>query len=230
MNFARWSGILWSMAIANKQHYSDVIMSVIAFQITGDSMVNRLFRRRSTKTSKLRVTGLCERNSPMTGGFPAQRARNVENVSILWRHHESGKDCFLMQHNWNISYETWENSCLSLVCKVSGGGAKHRGTLSRNLFPFHLFSFVVINTVRINCTYIEYILHTIRLFMDPLCYCCIPIWNMSMAETIRMMTSSNGNIFRATGPFVRGIHRSRWIPHTKASDTELWCLLWSASE
>ena len=31
-------------------------------------------------------------------------------------------------------------------------------------------------------------------------------------------------------PFVRGIHRSRWIPHTKASDVELWCFLWSASE
>ena len=29
--------------------------------------------------------------------------------------------------------------------------------------------------------------------------------------------------------FVRGIHRSRWIPHTKASDAELWCFLWSAS-
>ena len=24
-------------------------------------------------------------------------------------------------------------------------------------------------------------------------------------------------------PFVWGIHRSRWIPHTKASDAELWC-------
>ena len=31
-------------------------------------------------------------------------------------------------------------------------------------------------------------------------------------------------------PFVRGIHRSRWIPHTKASDAELWCFLWSAPE
>ena len=29
-------------------------------------------------------------------------------------------------------------------------------------------------------------------------------------------------------PFVRGIHRSRWTPHTKASDAELWCFLWSA--
>ena len=31
-------------------------------------------------------------------------------------------------------------------------------------------------------------------------------------------------------PFVWGIHRSRWIPHTKASDAELWCFLWSAPE
>ena len=31
-------------------------------------------------------------------------------------------------------------------------------------------------------------------------------------------------------PFVREIHRSRWISRTKASDAELWCLLWSASE
>ena len=31
-------------------------------------------------------------------------------------------------------------------------------------------------------------------------------------------------------PFVRGIHRSRWIPRTKASDTELWCFLSSTPE
>ena len=36
--------------------------------------------------------------------------------------------------------------------------------------------------------------------------------------------------FPRNRPFVRGIHRSRWTPHTKASDAELWCLLWSASE
>ena len=32
-----------------------------------DCLLNRLFRRRSKKTSKLRVTGLCEGNSPGTG-------------------------------------------------------------------------------------------------------------------------------------------------------------------
>ena len=45
-------------------------------------------RRRSKKTSKLRVTGLCEGNSPVTGDFPAQMAGYAENVSIWWRHHE----------------------------------------------------------------------------------------------------------------------------------------------
>ena len=39
------------------------------------------------KISKLRVTGLCEGNSPVTGEFPAQRASNAENVSIWWSHH-----------------------------------------------------------------------------------------------------------------------------------------------
>ena len=39
-------------------------------------------RSRSKKTSKLRITGLCEGKSPVTGEFPAQRASNAEKVSI----------------------------------------------------------------------------------------------------------------------------------------------------
>ena len=52
-----------------------------------DCFLNRLFRRRSKKTSKLRATGLCVGNSPGTGEFPAQMASNAENVSIWCRHH-----------------------------------------------------------------------------------------------------------------------------------------------
>ena len=33
-------------------------------------LLNRLFRHRSRKTSKFRVTGLCAGNSPVTGEFP----------------------------------------------------------------------------------------------------------------------------------------------------------------
>ena len=51
-----------------------------------DCLLNRLLRCRSNKISKLRVTGLCEENFPMTGEFPAQRASNTENVCIWGRH------------------------------------------------------------------------------------------------------------------------------------------------
>ena len=52
-----------------------------------DCLLNLLFKRKSKKTSKLRVTGLCVGNSPVTGEFPAQMTSNAENVSIWWRHH-----------------------------------------------------------------------------------------------------------------------------------------------
>ena len=52
-----------------------------------DCLLNRLFRRRSQKPSKLRVTGLCAGKSPGTGEFPEQMASDAENVSIWWRHH-----------------------------------------------------------------------------------------------------------------------------------------------
>ena len=51
---------------------------------------------------KLRVTGLCEGNSPVTGEFPSQRASNAENVSIWWRLHGHGAidqtPCDLVTH------------------------------------------------------------------------------------------------------------------------------------
>ena len=66
-------------------------------------LLNRLFRRRSKKTSKLRVTSLCAGHLTVTGEFPAQMASNEENVSIWWRHHVvlwdiavDLKDCFFV--------------------------------------------------------------------------------------------------------------------------------------
>ena len=66
---------------------SDVIMGAMVSHQRLDCILNRLFRCRSKKIPKLRVTGLCEGNSPVTGEFPAQRVSNAENVSIWWRHH-----------------------------------------------------------------------------------------------------------------------------------------------
>ena len=45
-----------------------------------------------------------------------------------------------------------------------------------------------------------------------------------------MMMSSNGNIFRVTGPWWRESTGHRGIPPTEAADAELWCFPWCAPE
>ena len=52
-------------------HYNDVIMSTMTSQITSFAIVYSTvyLMRISKKTSTPRVTGLCEGNSPLTGGF-----------------------------------------------------------------------------------------------------------------------------------------------------------------
>ena len=64
-----------------------------------DCLLNRLFRPRSQKSSKFRVTGLCEGNSPVTGEFLAQRASNAANASIWWRYRENYHNCSYRRNN-----------------------------------------------------------------------------------------------------------------------------------
>ena len=60
---------------------------------------------------------------------------------------------------------------------------------------------------------------------------CAGIYSSLQASYVSfMMTSSNGNICRVTGHLCGEFTGPRWIPHTKASDAELWCFLSSASE
>ena len=62
-------------------HYRDVIMSAMAFQISGISMVC------STVYSGADQRKHQSSASLVTGEFPSQRANNAENISIWWRHH-----------------------------------------------------------------------------------------------------------------------------------------------
>ena len=80
-----------------------------------DCLLNHLFRRRSKKTSKLRVTGLCVGNSPGTSEFPAQMASNVENVSIWWRHHDTCK----LIINWYLAIPISMAKCKTAVNSVN---------------------------------------------------------------------------------------------------------------
>ena len=53
--------------------------------------------------------------------------------------------------------------------------------------------------------------------------CQSPIWHGIADHHVNaMMTSSNGNILRVTGPLWGEFTGRRWIPLTKASDAELW--------
>ena len=77
-----------------------------------DCLLNSLFKRRSKKTSKLRVTGLCKGNSSVTGEFPSHRASNAKNISIWWRNLVSNKDItsynaterFILSKQWYVIY------------------------------------------------------------------------------------------------------------------------------
>ena len=70
----------------NEELAGTITITSMASQIA--SLMIVYSRHRSKNTSKFHVTGLCERNSPVTDEFPTQRASNEENVSIWWRHHD----------------------------------------------------------------------------------------------------------------------------------------------
>ena len=94
-----------------------------------------LFRRRSKKTSKLRVTGFCVGNSPGTGELPAQRASNADFIINQWW--RNSFDITILANKqlwsnmwipmsrsfsakayaaayWRIKKMWWRNSCVSL--------------------------------------------------------------------------------------------------------------------
>ena len=65
---------------------------------------SRWFGRRSQKTSKLRLPGLCAGNSSGPGEFSVQMASNAENASIWWRHHAMSSENQWIILSSNSSY------------------------------------------------------------------------------------------------------------------------------
>ena len=57
------------------------------------------------------------------------------------------------------------------------------------------------------------------------------VYMQKFSDSVRlMMTSSNDVIIHVTGHLCEEFTSHRRIPRTKASDTELWCFLWSVPE
>ena len=104
-------------------------------------LLTRLFGSRSKKISKLRVTGLCAGNSPLTGEFPAQMASNAENVYIWWRHNGNGYaiDCQLDELPICMIYLSMWSLRATWYCDFvrPPGSACQRGFRSVASNPYH---------------------------------------------------------------------------------------------
>ena len=122
-----------------KMYYNDVMINAMASQITSLTIVysTAYSRRRSKKTSKLRVTGLCERNSPVTGEFPAQRAMFQFDDVIMYQQEweiQSGFEKIGCLHNTYLGNLN-QNSIL-----VQSIGLQQNDILSTCGFPESLIS------------------------------------------------------------------------------------------
>ena len=72
---------------------------------TQNCLLKRLFRCRSKKTSKLRITGLCEGNSPVTSEFPAKKPEMQKNFPF---------DDVIMMY----VIQAWPSLCLMVLVLV----------------------------------------------------------------------------------------------------------------
>ena len=116
-----WRGTVEKLTLQWRRNGRD---GVLNYQ-PHNCVLNRLFSRSSKKTSKLRVTGLCAGNWPVTGEFPAQITSNAENASIfmtsswackvsLWRKSSwSAKLIFHQLILWGLWYLTHESIILT---------------------------------------------------------------------------------------------------------------------
>ena len=96
-------------------HYNDVIMSMMASQITSLAIVNSAVysgadqRKHQSSASQAFVRG----NSPVTGEFPAQRASKVKKISIWWRHH--GSSLWWIHQTWGFAAQGTCNADIHFI-------------------------------------------------------------------------------------------------------------------
>ena len=156
-------------------HYSDVIMGAMASQITSPHhcLLNRLFRRRSKKTSKLRVTGLC-------GEFTGDRWTGLIT---------------------SIPPLVHVMPCRRTVHKLPPGPILAQITNWMNIHKLQSFppsksnntkSFIYPDNDGENLW--------LLIFYSSLYKTQTHIWLRRVDSYVNMMTSSNRNIFRVTGP------------------------------
>ena len=87
--------------IFHKYHRNRAATTQVKYE-RGIDKITRFWECWSKKTSKVRVTGLCERNSTGTGEFPAQMTSCVENdVIMIWQLYQYNGDNYNRQKHVN---------------------------------------------------------------------------------------------------------------------------------
>ena len=129
--------------MVGSQHYSDVIMSAMASQITDIPIVCSTV---CSSADQRKGNTKAPRHWPLWGEstgdqwFPSQRVSNAENVSIWWRHY---KWIFLQEHGLQCKIYVkihinlqgfltwlligWRLDCHPIRCHVWKGSSKYRG-------------------------------------------------------------------------------------------------------
>ena len=74
----------------NACYYNDVIMGAMASQSPASPLFTQPFIE-----AQIKENIETPRQWPLRGEFPAQTARNAENVSIWWRHHDENGGHFV---------------------------------------------------------------------------------------------------------------------------------------
>ena len=106
--------------ITTSLHYSDVMTSAMASQITSVSIVSlNVYSREDQIKHQILRHWLCEGNPAVIGGFPSQSVSNAENVFIWWRHHvsavaESIKHCCTNEPKIMKALLTLKSQCTRL--------------------------------------------------------------------------------------------------------------------
>ena len=165
-------------------------------------LLSRLFRRRSKKTSKLRVTGRCEGNSPGTGEFSAQIASNAEKASIWWRHHEY-KNHELVASWSPLPYPSFTTPQRSNPTRVPLVHSRN-GWARRHAIEYDSYDQLYWSKRLLYASYIDVSLHRHR---------CLVILNQSEAIRLTVWSTNFSDWQKRNGkarnywPFVRGIRR-----------------------
>ena len=182
-----------------------------------DCLLNRLFRCRSKKTSKLRVTGLCVGNSPVTGESPTQRASNAKNVSIWWRHHDTVISSKLHM-SWNSCASSWHCSCILPSCSSTICPC----TLQRNInahWPMFTNVCVSITNTYISAPIYVYFHLTLNILFDYAKWLSSPEVGVTKASFVNLSIKKISNLQKYLLDFFNHFHNWHVSPQQSYGDT-----------